>query len=245
MSLPDEQPLNKLQFYVSNGYSCGYLPNKMAQSLIASPQHLVNSPVYSQLIRQGFRRSGQYAYRPHCENCQSCIPVRVVLDAFTHSRNQKRILKKYQHLKIRTLPLGFHEEHFALYQQYQRTRHAPPVNSKDQEDHDSVESYQNFLCVSEVESVLIEFRENETLKMVSIVDIVQDGISAVYTFYDTQNKKDSFGIYNVLWQANWGQQLSKPYLYLGYWIADCHKMNYKKRFQPQESFTNGSWQASP
>ena len=90
MTLPSEATLHKLQFYVTTAYACGYLPGQRAQSLIATPQHLIDSRVYSALIQQGFRRSGKFAYRPHCENCNACTPVRLLVDDFMPSRTQRR-----------------------------------------------------------------------------------------------------------------------------------------------------------
>ncbi|HEY0843494.1 arginyltransferase [Methylotenera sp.] len=246
MSLPSDTPLHKLQFYVTTGYTCGYLPNRMAQSLIAAPQHLVDANVYSGLIQQGFRRSGKFSYRPHCENCQECVPVRVVLEKFSPNRSQKRAFKQHQNLITTILPVGYHEEHYALYASYQRARHSDDKTADQMEtDSDSqendVEQYQSFLCQSNVESVLVEFREGEQLKMVSVIDIVRDGISAVYTFYDTSDSTSSYGTYNVLWQSLWAQTLGLPYLYLGYWIKDSRKMAYKQNYKPLEKLIDGEW----
>ncbi len=246
MSLPSDTPLHKLQFYVTTGYTCGYLPNRMAQSLIAAPQHLVDADVYSGLIQQGFRRSGKFSYRPHCENCQECVPVRIVLARFSPNRSQKRAFKQHQNLTTTILPIGFYEEHYALYASYQRARHSDDKTA-DQMEPDSdpqendVEQYQSFLCQSNVESVLVEFREGDQLKMVSVIDIVRDGISAVYTFYDTSDSATSYGTYNVLWQALWAQTLGLPYLYLGYWIKDSRKMTYKQNYKPLEKLIDGEW----
>lgn len=240
MSLPDNQPLQKLQFYVTTGYSCGYLPNKMAQSLIAAPQHLVNAEIYSSLIEQGFRRSGKFAYRPHCENCQECISVRIVVDEFTPSRSQKRVFKRHQNLTASIVPVDFYEEHYALYNAYQLARHDDGAKT-DTVEESSIEQYRNFLCQSNVESVLVEFREQQTLKMVSVIDIVHNGISAVYTFYDTSDPANSYGTYNVMWQAEWAKSLHLPYLYLGYWIKDSQKMAYKQKYKPLEKLIQNNW----
>lgn len=240
MTLPSEPTLQKLQFYVTTSYSCGYLPKRLAQSLIATPQHLVDANVYSSLIQQGFRRSGKFAYRPHCEHCQACVPVRIVLQDFTPSRSQKRAQRQHQHLTTTVLPVAFHEEHYTLYAAYQKLRHAEDKPEKNAAD-DDVEQYKSFLCETNVESVLVEFRENNQLKMVSVIDIVHDGISAVYTFYDATEHKASYGTYNVLWQINWAKQLNFPYLYLGYWIQDSQKMRYKQKFQPLEKLIDGEW----
>lgn len=245
MTLPSDQSLQKLQFYVTTGYSCGYLPNKLAQSLIAAPQHLVNADVYSGLIQQGFRRSGKFAYRPHCENCRECVPVRIIVDAFTPSRSQKRAYKQHQNLSTHILPVDFHEEHFALYMQYQRTRHDDSFKPDTTNEETEIEQYRHFLCQSNVESVLVEFRDKNKLVMVSVIDIVRDGISAVYTFYDTtiadDQKRPSYGTYNIVWQAMWAASLKLPYLYLGYWIRDSQKMAYKQNFKPLEKLIDGEW----
>jgi len=242
MSLPGDKPLQKLQFYVTTAYSCGYLPNKLAQSLIAAPQHIVTADIYSGLIQQGFRRSGKFVYRPHCENCRECIPVRVIVDAFRPSRSQKRAFKQHQNLTATILPVAFHEAHYQLYAAYQQTRHFDESKeASSNESGNEIEQYQSFLCQSNVETVMVEFRDNEQLKMVSVIDIVHDGISAVYTFYDTTDTKASYGTYNVIWQAAWAKNLHLPYLYLGYWIKESRKMAYKQNYKPLERLIDGEW----
>ena len=240
MTLLSEPHLHKLQFYVTTPYTCGYLPNKLAQSLIATPHHLVDANVYSGLITQGFRRSGKFAYRPHCENCNACIPTRVVLADFNPSRSQKRAFKQHANLTVRIMPLGFHQDHFELYASYQTARHAEPENFN--HDKDETEQYRQFLCQSNVESLMVEFRDaKNTLKIVSVVDVVGDGVSAVYTFYEPSAPKSSFGTYSIMWQTEWTKILGLPYLYLGYWIAESEKMTYKQAFKPQEKLIDGEW----
>lgn len=248
MSLPNEAPLKKLQFYVTASYACGYLPNQLAQSLIASPQHLVSTEVYNSLIQQGFRRSGKFAYRPHCENCNACTPVRVILSEFTPNRSQRRAYKLHADLNARILPLGYHSEHFELYQAYQATRHAEGHLENGLDD---VEQYRQFLCQSNVESLMVEFRDTSgEIKIVSVVDVLADGTSAVYTFYDTrvtqtddQVKNASYGTYAIMWLLDWTKSLNLPYLYLGYWIAESPKMAYKQNFKPLQKLINGAWQS--
>jgi len=235
MTLPNEPSLQKLQFYVTTPYQCGYLPNQLAQSLIASPQSLVNTQVYSGLIQQGFRRSGKFAYRPHCEHCRACTPVRLLLARFSPTRSQQRAFKQHQVLSVRILPLGFHEKHYTLYAQYQSIRHADD-SSQNGNLNDDVEQYRQFLCQSNVDSLMIEFSDAQgDIKIVSVVDVVQDGISAVYTFYDATERKNSYGTYSIVWLSQWTQTLNLPYLYLGYWIPDSPKMAYKQLFKPLES----------
>jgi leucyl-tRNA---protein transferase len=240
MTLLSEPHLHKLQFYVTTPYACGYLPGKLAQSLIATPHHLVDANIYSGLIGQGFRRSGKFAYRPHCELCNACVPTRVILADFAPTRSQKRAFKQHANLTAHIMPLGYHADHFTLYASYQAARHAEPENFN--QDKDDAEQYRQFLCQSNVESLMIEFRDSENqLKIVSVVDIVDDGISAVYTFYDAAEPKASFGTYSIIWQTEWAKILNLPYLYLGYWIAESEKMAYKQAFKPQQKLIDGEW----
>jgi arginine-tRNA-protein transferase len=240
MSNPNDQVLQKIHFYVTTPYPCGYLPNQLAQSLIATPQHLTNAYHYSGLIQQGFRRSGKFVYRPHCENCRACISVRLPIAQFLASRSQKRAFKQHQSLEVSISRLNFDETQFTLYQAYQAARHQEADDSK--EEKDPATQYRDFLVQTNVDSLSISFTLNDQLKMVSIVDIVEDGISAVYTFYDTTDSKASYGTYSVLWLIEWCKQLGLPYLYLGYWIQDSQKMAYKRNFMPQEALMNGQWQ---
>ena len=109
-------------------------------------------------------------------------------------------------------------------------------------DRDSREQYRHFLLPSNVDSKLVEFRENGILRMVSIIDELPDGISSVYTFFDPDVPGASFGTYNILWQARQCRELKLPYLYLGYWIKDSRKMAYKAAFKPLQALINGQWE---
>ncbi len=240
MTLPNEPALHKLQFYVTTPYKCGYLPDKLAQSLIAAPHHLVDAHVYSGLIQQGFRRSGKFAYRPHCENCSACIPVRVVLSEFASTRSQKRAYKQHADLSACVMPVQYKEAHFALYASYQKSRHFDDDSLNNAPD--DTEQYRQFLCQSNVESLMVEFRDTKNqIKIVSVIDVVRDGVSAVYTFYDTTEAKTSYGTYSIMWLAEWTKNLGLPYLYLGYWIQESQKMSYKQAFKPQQKLADGAW----
>ncbi|WP_319239684.1 arginyltransferase [uncultured Propionivibrio sp.] len=242
MSRPDdsELPFSLLQFYQTAGYPCSYLPDRPARSLVAAPPYLIDTPIYSHLVRRGFRRSGLFTYRPDCGTCHACVPVRLPVADFIPNRSQQRCQKRNAHLRAGEQPLIENDAHFALYQHYQSTRHAG--GGMDVGDR---EQYADFLLRSHVETRLIEFREPDaaaTLRMVSLIDVLDDGLSSVYTFFDPDLPGAGFGSYGILWQIAQCLANDLPYLYLGYWIADCRKMAYKADFQPIEGLIDGHWQ---
>jgi leucyl-tRNA---protein transferase len=240
MSSPRELarvPWQALQFYSTAPYPCSYLPNHVARSQVATPGHLIDSQLYGELLRIGFRRSGTFVYRPHCDGCHACTPVRVPTATFKPSRSQRRAWQRHKdEYSVRFVPLEYRAEHYELYLRYQRLRHHGGGM-----DRDSREQYQHFLLQSHVDTLLAEFRDvHGRLVMVSLIDVLGDGLSAVYTFYEP-TLEGSPGTFGVMWQIELARQHGLPYLYLGYWISGSNKMAYKANFEPCEVLTGEGW----
>lgn len=236
MSSLKELPIFRLQFYLTAPYPCSYLPDRHARSQVAAPSGLIDHLAYSELVRLGFRRSGLHVYRPRCDTCHACVPVRVRVAEFAPSRAQRRCQARNGDLSVRVKPLIYEEAHYRLYRRYQAARHAG--GGMDQDDR---EQFRGFLLQSRVDSALLEYRLHEEVVMVSLVDRLIDGLSAVYTFFAPELARRSLGTFGVLTQLRLARELGLPYLYLGYWIAASPKMAYKRGYRPLEAYSGGAW----
>lgn len=230
-----------LQFYSTSSYPCSYLDGRIARSQVASSDASIQSTQYNHLIQHGFRRSGAYIYRPHCDHCQACTSLRIPVALYRPRRTHKRAWLQHAQLQASISRPRFSDEHYALYHRYQQTRHRG--GGMDQDDRNQ---YEEFLLTSDVTTWMVEFRQpaktgcQGLLQMVSIIDALEDGLSAVYTFYEPE-PGNSLGTFNIMWQIRYAQELNLQHLYLGYWIKDCAKMAYKARFQPHQIYVDNSW----
>jgi arginyl-tRNA--protein-N-Asp/Glu arginylyltransferase len=224
------------KFFVTPQHKCSYLPRQDAVTLFADPKATVNPHLYSELSELGFRRSGNYLYRPHCKHCSACIPVRIPVERFRPSRKQRRVLKRNADLEISRGPARNTPEHYALYERYIAERHRdgdmfPPTP----------EQFSSFLLSDWSNTTFIEFRVAGRLVGVAVCDEMPVGLSAVYTFYDPAESGRSLGVLAVLVQIREASRLGLPALYLGYWIRECQKMNYKTEYHPLEMYVNNQW----
>lgn len=228
--------ISKLSFYATQAHPCSYLEGHIAKTAFADPNIDLTPPLYSSLIQYGFRRSGDHIYRPHCDNCSACTSIRVKTTNFIPGKRFKRVLKNNSDLQCRGVESIDTPEHYKLYRKYISSRH------KDGEmDQDNYPAYQDFLCSSWADMIYLEARLDDKLIAIAVTDRVRDGSSAVYTFFDPDEEKRSLGTFLILKQIELNNSLNNKYLYLGYWIKNCRKMNYKTDFKPFQLFIDDEW----
>ncbi|WP_455218035.1 arginyltransferase [Kaarinaea lacus] len=234
------QSIKELAFYSSSPHDCGYLPNQSSVTLFADPGAEMDGATYSKLVNIGFRRSGAYVYKPYCQDCQACIAARIPVNVFrpnrTQRRNWQRNTREASGIVATIMDPGMREEQFALYRKYISTRHAGGGM-----DDPSPNRYMEFLTNSWTPTEFVEFRLHDQLIAVAVMDVLSDGLSSVYTFFDPDHSHISPGRYVLLWQINEARRRQLSYVYLGYWIKDCQKMLYKQEYRPIELFIDGRW----
>ena len=227
--------------YISQTHECSYLPDHEARSLFLDPAAEVTPSIYQQLIDRGFRRSGCYLYQPACPACSACVSLRIPVQHFKPSRSQRRNwqsnLERYQVIEK---PAQYDESHFNLYKRYLLQRHpdgAMTCNSPGQ--------YAQFLTCEWAETRFFEFRLEEALAAVAVSDILPNGSSSVYTFFDPELSCHGLGVFALLWQIDYTRRLGKQWVYPGFWIEECEKMSYKTRFRPYEAWNGQTWIPHP
>ena len=228
--------LANVRVFATYPHACSYLPGEQATTLFVDPSTPLDRRIYSQLSHIGFRRSGPHLYRPHCGACSACIPARVPVRDFAPTRSQRRIMQRNADLEVRDAAHIQSETHYALYCRYIQQRH--PDGDMHPPDRDQ---YNSFLTAEWGCTRFIEFRLRETLLAVAVVDRLENGLSAIYTYYEPAHEKRSLGSYAILWQIAEARRLGLDSVYLGYWIRNCRKMNYKTRFRPLEMLSAGQW----
>jgi len=226
----------QIKLYQGSVTDCSYLPDRTATNIYADPHHPQPRLVYNQLIKRGFRRSGEYVYRPGCTGCSACVPVRVRCKDFESRRTDRRNLKRNADLTVGFAPARYTQTHFNLYERYLADRH-PDGGMDDPEPED----FERFLLNPWGETLFVEVRLRNTLIAVGVTDAVSDGLSAVYTFFDPTEADRALGRYCVLQQIELCRSLSFDHLYLGYWVDGSRKMQYKTDYRPQEHYNGSEW----
>jgi arginine-tRNA-protein transferase len=223
---------NQIFFKKTPPHKCSYFPDRIATTVFADPFFPDKDNVlYDTLIKFGFRRSGEEIYRPHCEECYACTSVRVPVQFFKPRRSQRRVWKKNKELTVSAVVPVFKQEHFNLYSRYVASRHKGGSM-----DNPTPEDYMQFLTSSWAKTVFYEFRLQEQLVMLAVVDHADKGLSAVYTCFEPDFPARSLGVYAILWEIEETKRLNLNWLYLGYWIKGCQKMHYKTEYQPLECY---------
>ncbi len=228
--------MRDLKVYTTYPHSCSYLEDQEATTLFVDPRQSVDKTLYSKLSVLGFRRSGNHIYRPHCSHCDACIPARIPVADFAPSRGQRRILRRNDDLMVAACEDIRDDEAFDLYHRYICLRHAdgdmyPP-------DREQYEAFLNGVwdCTR-----YYRFYDKGRLVALAVVDELEDGLSAIYTFFEPGENRRSLGSFAILWQVEKARELGLDYVYLGYWIRDCRKMAYKSDYRPLELYVNSRW----
>ncbi|MGB0692512.1 MAG: arginyltransferase [Pseudomonadales bacterium] len=228
--------LSELRFFTTPAHDCSYLEGKQAITLFADPLARIDKDLYSVLSSVGFRRSGGHIYRPHCQTCSACIPVRIPVQQFSLRRRFKRVMKKNEDLEVtQCIPL-LTDEYFDLYRRYITERHAdgdmyPPTRDQ----------FESFLVDGRPEASFYEFRASDELLGIAVVDELNDGLSAIYSFFDPDLEARALGVNIILWLVSEARRRGLEHVYLGYWIKQCQKMSYKMDYKPLEIYVNNHW----
>ena len=228
------------KLYKTQPHDCSYLPDRSAATVFVDPAFPMSNEIYSIFAQMGFRRSGEHVYRPQCPDCQACRSLRIPVAEFRPSRSQRRILKANRQLEMEIRRAEFTDEHYRLYLRYMHWRH--PGGGMDVDD---PEAYHRLFSCSWADSWMYCFYHQQTIVAVAITDVMSDGLSAVYTFYEPELAHRGLGTYAILQQIRQAEALQIPFVYLGYWVEGCHKMDYKVKFRPYELFMGTDWQKQP
>lgn len=226
-----------IKIYLSAPHECPYLSSETASSLIIDPNMKIDRDALTFFTLNGFRRSGDVIYRPHCPQCNACVSVRIPVAEFRPNRSQMRTVKRNRDLRVEAEPARYDDAHFNLYLRYQRSRH-PDSEMCDPDP----EQYRRFLVNDRHETWFYEMYDGADLAAVAVCDRLNDGLSAIYTFFAPEQAGRSLGTYAIMHQMEEAKNLGLDFVYLGYWISECQKMSYKTNFKPIQGLINGTWQ---
>lgn len=232
---------DELRIYRTGFHPCGYWPDRYARDLLLDPRDPRLNALYPMALSWGFRRSGDMVYRPDCVTCQDCTAVRIPVARFHPDRAQRRCLQANADIQVRIVAAERTDEQFALYHRYLQSRH----KDGGMDDHVEID-FDRFMVSEFSETRFIEMRRTHAgapgaLIGVAVTDVFETGLSAVYTFFDPDERRRSLGTFGILEQIEWAKREGLPHVYLGYWIKGHPKMDYKKRFKPLEMIDRGQW----
>lgn len=230
------------QFYVTAPQPCPYLAGRMERKLFTALQGDQAEAMNDTLSRQGFRRSQNVLYRPSCADCSACLSARIRVADFEPSRSQRRILKRNAHLRRHVTSAWATEDQFDLFRRYLDSRHADGGMA----DMDVFE-FAAMIEETPVRTRILEYsdglgRSKGALWSVCLTDVLEDGLSLVYSFFDPEFAQNSLGSYMILDQVELARRVGLPYVYLGYWVPGSPKMDYKARFSALEIYHGERWQ---
>ena len=224
-------------FFTTAPLPCPYLPDKLERKIVTELSGPDAENLHESLSRAGFRRSHSIAYSPACPGCNGCIPVRIVVKDFQPSRTMRKIWRRNSALVARFTPPHASAEQYRLFARYQESRHSGGDMALM-----GFYDYRSMVEDTPIQSYVVEFRSPDgMLRSAVLTDRMQDGLSAVYSFYEPLMVEDSLGTYMVLWLIEEARRQNLPYLYLGYWVKNSPKMAYKANFAPLEAYGIDGW----
>jgi arginine-tRNA-protein transferase len=226
----------ELRFFLTPEHPCSYLHDRQAKTLFLDPRETISSSLYSRLTNVGFRRSGSHLYRPQCGGCTACIPTRLRVSTFEPNRTQRRCIRDNEDLRFELAPAAWSPQVFNLYERYIAGRHRDGDMFPASED-----QFRSFLLSPWATTFFLCAWSGPQLAAVAVFDRLEQGLSAVYTFYEPDLEKRGLGTRMILEEIHLTAALDLPWLYLGYWIRDSEKMRYKTNFRPVQLLVNGQW----
>jgi arginine-tRNA-protein transferase len=231
---------DRVRLFQTLPHACGYFAERTAQNLVIDPAAPQLDQLYGPALERGFRRAGGHLYYPYCTSCRACTPCRIDVERFTPDRSQRRCLKRNEDLQVIESMAGYNAERHALYERYLRQRH--PGGGMDEAD---ASDFRRFLTAPWSPTMFLEFRQGPRLLGVAVTDVCQQGLSAVYTFYEPEETARSLGTFSILQQVALAKRRGLPWIYLGFWIAGHPKMDYKRKFRPMQIRTSEGWVEMP